>query len=207
MEKEKSIITPTVHGIGYLGKGNYKSRVLINGVWEKEKAYQCWGNMLMRCYNQNYQKLHPSYIGFVVCDEWHNFQNFAEWYNQNYYEAKNERMELDKDILIKGNKVYSPNTCIFVPHKINNLINSKVNKKTLIGVRFCIRATNNPYCAIVRDGKKIFFCEYHKTEQDAFYAYKSAKENYIKFVADEYKNIIPKKLYDALYDWEIKITD
>ena len=96
-------------GVGVTGQGEYSHLVRkING--KHTKVYSVWHDMLGRCYNKKYQEKKPTYIGCTVCEEWHNFQNFAKWYEENYYEVNNEEMALDKDILIKGNKIYSPQT-------------------------------------------------------------------------------------------------
>lgn len=68
--------------------------------------------MIKRCYNQKCLLKDNTYRGCSVCDEWLNFQNFGEWYDENYYEVPNEVMDLDKDILHKGNKIYSPDNCV-----------------------------------------------------------------------------------------------
>ena len=104
----------TVYDVGYIGVGKYNNK-------DYPKIYRTWSDMLKRCYDPYYINKHLTYIDAYVCDEWHNFQNFAKWYEENYYECNNERMNLDKDILIKGNKIYSPETCIFVTEKINKL--------------------------------------------------------------------------------------
>ena len=114
----------TVCENGFLGVGNFKSHNINNVV---TKEYEEWRHMLERCYNIKIQKKHPTYIGCTVCEEWLNFQKFAKWWTDNHYEIKNYRMELDKDILIKGNKIYSPETCCIVPSNINTLF-TKANK-------------------------------------------------------------------------------
>ena len=106
-----------MYGIGYIGIGEHKP--CINGVCTKE--YVVWRNMLRRCYDKEHQKVYKTYKGCTVAREWHNFQNFAEWYNKEYYDI-GEELELDKDIMIKGNKKYSPEGCLLVPSRINTLI-------------------------------------------------------------------------------------
>lgn len=88
--------------------------------------------MLNRCCSGKLHKRESTYINCKVCDEWLNFQNFSEWFKNNYYEVEGQRMELDKDILNKGNKIYSPNTCIFVPHNINNLFTKMIKLEGII---------------------------------------------------------------------------
>ena len=116
-------------------------------------------------------------------------------------------MELDKDILVKGNKVYSPNTCVFVPSYVNCviLLNKKQRGKLPIGI--CYIEKYKKYSVSVSINKKRQFIGNYNDISTAFQAYKQAKENEIKRVADLYKNIIPKNVYDALYKWEVEITD
>jgi hypothetical protein len=95
----------SVYGIGYLGEGNYNRT-------KYELFYNYWHDMLKRCYDAKIKLKEPTYNNCIVCDEWLNFQNFAEWCDKNLYIVDDERMELDKDILVKGNKIYSPKTCI-----------------------------------------------------------------------------------------------
>lgn len=74
-----------------------------------------WRSMLQRCYDFKHQRKHPSYIGCSVCEEWLTFSNFKAWMEQQDWEGK----ELDKDLLVCGNRIYSPETCIFIPVKVN----------------------------------------------------------------------------------------
>ena len=205
--KIKNPYHPDVYNIGYLGQGKYKA-------YENRKAtiaYSMWKDMLKRCYDPYYLNKKPTYINCYVCDEWLCFQNFAKWYYENYYEIENEIMCLDKDILIKGNKTYSPKTCVIVPHRINNLFCNRNNNrgKYPIGVtrnRDCLMAQ----CSLIINGKqipqKIGYFSLDKPFQ-AFTCYKNYKEKVIKQVADEYKDLIPKELYEALYRYEVEIND
>ena len=77
--------------------------------------------MLKRCYDPKYQEKEPTYKGCTVENHLLNFQHMCKWLEENYYEIPGETMCLDKDILCKGNKIYSRNTCIFVPERINLL--------------------------------------------------------------------------------------
>lgn len=197
----------TVFNIGYLGEGKHK--VKENG--EITKIYTCWRNILMRCYDPYKLNKYPTYRDCIVCEEWHNFQNFAQWYEENYYEIEGEKMCLDKDILVKGNKIYSPTTCIFVTQRINNLIvkSDASRGKYPIGVRW--HKENNKFeakCSIVdKEDNKTIYLGLYDTSKEAFSSYKIFKEKYIKQVANEYKDKIPKKLYDALYKYEVEIND
>lgn len=100
-------------GIGYVGFGKYPPS-------KNEKLYSLWRSIFTRCYNKDYHKDKPTYIGCTVSDVWHNFQNFAEWCeSQSGYGLKD--YELDKDLLLRGNKIYGPEYCCFVPSYVNSI--------------------------------------------------------------------------------------
>lgn len=196
---------PNVYGVGYYGQGKYKSS--ING--KPTKVYNHWRDMLRRCYDPYYLNKEPTYIDCYVCEEWHNFQNFSEWFYKHYYEIPNERIELDKDILFKGNKIYSPETCILVPQRINTLFIKQQGKRgdLPIGVNYHKRdKILMVKCYTLEKREYLGSFPLNKPFQ-AFTCYKNFKENYIKQVADEYKDLIPKKLYEALYKYEVEIND
>ena len=191
-------------GIGYIGEGKYKT--IENG--KKTKCYEVWNSMLQRCYDDKYQERRPTYKGCEVCEEWHNFQAFAEWYEKNYYEVPNEKMCLDKDILLHGNKIYSRDTCLIVPHRVNSLFTYKRNNKLKLPSGISPHGSKYQVMCNDESGKRITLGTY-KTINEAFTIYKEFKERVIKQVADEYdsKSLIPKKGQDALYKYEVLITD
>ena len=196
-----------VYGVGYLGEGKYK--VTENG--KQTKCYKVWHDMFRRCYDKKYKEKHLTYINCVVCEEWLCFQNFAKWYEENYYEVEGQRMCLDKDILVKHNKIYSSDTCIFVPQAINTLFVKRQNDRgdSVIGTS----PKNGKYmvqCGIINPGtgkSKQEYLGYYNTQEKGFEVYKYYKEKNIKQIADYYKDRIPDKLYDALYDYEVEIND
>lgn len=202
----KSHFTPSVYGVGTTG---LESTVDENG--EKLDSYACWKEMLKRCYSAKYQEKNQTYKGCRVCDEWLYYPNFKKWYDNNYYKIENRTSQLDKDVLIKGNKVYSPDTCVFVPKFINTLfIKCQKSRGELpIGVHY--HKPNKKYIAglsVFKDGKRTEkHLGYFDTADKGFEAYKKAKEEYIKEVADEYKDKIPAKLYEAMYSYEVSIDD
>ena len=200
---------PNVFNIGYLGQGKYK----MSEKGKHTKAYDMWSHMLERCYDPYWINKHLTYIDCFVCDEWLCFQNFAEWFYKNVYNCNNERMELDKDILIKGNKIYSPETCLIVPQRINKLfikLDARRGKYP-IGVSW-YKVTNKfqVSCSIYDKNKnksKVKRLGYYNSVEKAFLVYKNFKESYIKQVADEYINLIPRELYKAMYEYEVEIDD
>lgn len=190
-------------GIGYLGEGIYKPRE--NG--KITKCYNTWVNMLQRCYDDNFKKREPTYKGCEVCEEWLNFQTFAEWYNDNYYEIPGEVMSLDKDILVKGNKIYSSETCVFVSNEINTLFVKCNNSRGTLPIGVYYHKKNGKYISQCNfgDGQKNLGS--FDNPQEAFQIYKEYKEKYIKEVANEYKDLIPIKLYNALINYQVEIND
>ena len=202
----KSHFTPSVFGVGIKGLES-----ILDENDEILDSYNCWRDMLRRCYSAKYQEKHPTYKGCSVCDEWLYYSNFKKWYEENYYEINNKTSQLDKDILIKNNKVYSPDTCVFAPNFINKLFTKSQNNRgeQPIGVYFNKR--DKKYQASLRvfkDGRSTTKnLGYFDTADEAFKTYKKAKEDYIKEVADNYKDEIPAKLYEAMYAYEVSIDD
>lgn len=196
---------PRLFGIGYIGVGEYKASE--NG--KTTKAYYTWHAMLQRCYDSKLHMEYPTYSNCEVCDEWLNFQNFAAWYEENYYEIEDKVMCLDKDILVKGNKMYSPDTCVFVPQEINLLFTKcdAARGELPIGVRIKTNRRTNKFEAQCKVHGKKKHIGYYSSPEEASAAYKEFKEELIKSIADEYKDYIPDKLYDAMYNYEVSIFD
>ena len=197
----------TVFDIGYIG--NTK---VGDGNGNHKKSYKYWFSMMDRCYNEKYLKERQSYINCTVCEEWHCYANFEKWYDGNYYEIEDKRMCLDKDILVKGNKIYSPETCCFVPNEINVLFtkNNKNRGNYPIGVYYKKKLRKYvSQCGekIGKEKKTPIYLGAFNTPEEAFQAYKKHKEQYIKKVADKYKGQIKDNVYEALYKWEVEIDD
>lgn len=199
--KIKSPYDISVHGKGFIGEGKFK----VSEGCEMTLPYQHWQSMLQRCYCDKFKARYSYYNGCTVCKEWHNFQNFAEWFCDNYYKVDNERMCVDKDILVKNNKIYSSQTCLIVPNTINALFvrNKSTRGNTAIGISLHTYKGTTKYRA--KCGQKSLGV--YSDEKEAFRHYKEAKEAKIKKIADQYKNKIPPKLYYTMYNYKIEITD
>lgn len=174
------------------------------------KAKRLWNDMQTRCYNAKFHKRSPEYEECSICQEWlEDKEKFFQWVEENYYTVGDERMDLDKDILVKGNKVYSPDTCVFVPHSINGLFtgcNKGRNKRKYpLGVYY--DSSKKKYRANMNlDSENIKFSE-RNTPEEAFEDYKRHKEALILVTADKYKKYIPSKVYHAMLNWKVEITD
>lgn len=192
-----------VYGVGI---NDYGGCVKINGV--HIPSYHTWGQMLKRCYSEEYLLKNATYRGCSVCEEWKHFSNFKKWYDENCVEG----YCLDKDILVKGNKLYSPDTCSFVPNEINVLLckSDAVRGDMPIGVHKRKMVNGYKYVAYLSNNIKP---HYHlgtfNTPEEAFQAYKQAKEVHIKEVATQYYNggKITEKVYNALMNYKVEITD
>ena len=193
---------PSVCGVGISGT---KYPITIDGV--KTKEYGLWKDMLTRCYNDAYQKKQPTYKHCEVSENFKSYEYFYEWCNsQVEFDVKG--FDLDKDLLIKGNKVYSENTCIFIPREINTLlVKRKASRgKYLIGVYW--DKTKKAFKAQVRKNKgKSERLGSFKTELEAFEAYKQAKEYFIKEQASNWKDQIDERAYNALMNYTVEIAD
>lgn len=195
----RDYMSPTKLGVGIIGDGKYND--IANS-----KEYKHWSSMLARTCDQGYKDNFPTYKNATVCADWLNFQVFAEWCRtQKNFDRKD--FVLDKDIFLKGNKHYSPETCMFVPYKINNLFTKADSRRGEypIGVYFFTRAKQIAACLRV-NGVNVNL-GYFKDKETAFYAYKEAKEKYIQDMAELFKEDITEKCYQALYNYKVEITD
>ena len=193
---------PSVYGVGVLGT-KYPST--ISGVITKE--YDLWHSMLQRCYSDTYKKKRPTYEGCEVSDNFKSYEYFYEWCNKQIG-FSNQGWHLDKDLLTKGNKVYSEYSCVFIPQEINKVLvkRTALRGEHLIGVYWCKRG--KAFKAQVNKSKgKREYLGYFNTELEAFKAYKTAKENFIKEQANVWKSQIDERAYLALINYEVHIDD
>ena len=198
----KDPYVPSVFGIGVLGT-KYPSKV--NGIQTKE--YVLWCGMLQRCYSDTYKKKRPTYEGCKCSENFLHYEYFYEWCHKQVG-FSNQGWHLDKDLLTKGNKVYSEDTCVFIPAEINTLLlkSTASRGEHLIGVHWS--NTNKAFRARVckNKGKREYLGSF-KTEIEAFNAYKEAKEEFIKEQANKFKSQIDERAYEALMNYQVEITD
>lgn len=188
----------TVHGVGCIGDGKYLTKE--EDGYHPTREYTTWIHMIERYYHEKSSWQYPAYYGIcTVCDEWKCFQTFAEWYKEREYDIDG-RLHLDKDIKIPGNTVYSPETCILVPQVINALFINKQNKR---GLPNGISIHKNGYVATFNHKSLGVF----PTVEEAYYKQVEKKKEEIIKVANEYKEIIPREVYDAVISYEFKIEN
>lgn len=182
-----------LYGVGYIGVGNYMA--FENG--KMSPQYRAWSGMLERCYS--YPKKYPAYEPYIVCDEWHDYQVCAEWFDDNKYDV-NERLHIDKDILFPKCNIYSPKTCLLIPQRINMLFLNKPNNRGLPN-------------GIVKQGKGFLAKYKHEplgvfsSVEKAYEVYASKKEEAIREVLNEYKDVLSKETYDAIYNYRFDIRN
>lgn len=192
---------------GLCGVGLTGNTKTVDSNGKVKKSYNTWKGMIYRCYDPRETDRHPTYRDCIVCDEWLCYANFERWWDDNYYEISGQEMNLDKDILFKGNKVYSPQTCTIVPMDINLLFVKRDAKRGNLPIGVSYYKRDQKYTATLREFGAAHFLGLYDTPTEAFDVYKQAKERFIKAKADEYQDKIPKKLYDAMYKWEVEIND
>lgn len=194
---------PSVYGKGYTGIGRHKSKV--NG--KNTIVYEKWKKIIQRAYDEKHNIENPSYLKVTVCEEWLNFQNFGAWFEENFKSHMDSGWHLDKDILIKGNKYYSPETCCLVPRDLNNIIlkSDKTRGDLPIGVYWDSKV--GKYMAQLSRKIGHSTVGYFTTIEETFNSFKTAKEEEIKRTANLWKPLIAEKTYNALYNWNIEITD
>ena len=200
--KVKDPYSPSVFGVGLLGT-KYPSREGDRNT----KEYTLWADMLRRCYSDNFKKKRPTYESCEVSDNFKSYEYFYEWCN-NQFGFNNKDWQLDKDLLIKGNKVYSESTCVFIPQEINKILVKREASRGehLIGVHW--NKTANAFVARVSRNKgKREHLGLFDTELEAFKVYKTVKETFIKEQANQWKSQIDPRAYNALMNYEVSSDD
>ena len=196
----------SVYAIGVIG-----TKYPVSEGGKDTKECTLWKNMLQRCYSEVYKKQRPTYEGCEVSDNFKCYEYFYEWCHSQIgfdNEGNESPFHLDKDLLIKGNKVYSESTCVFLPQEINNVLTKSASSRGeyLIGVSWS--ETNKAFIARVnKNTGKSEHLGFFNTELEAFNAYKTAKESFIKEQANKWKDKIDPRAHEALMNYQVEITD
>lgn len=187
------------YGVGLnSGKFGYATSSKINGKWVNLHEYSIWSSMIKRCYSGELS----CYDDVTVGSAWHDYQDFAKWYESQPDYRKTGNWQLDKDILNPASRVYCPENCRFVPTQINVLIRVMAEKEHVQGVNFHKR--DKKFRAYLKDvDGKLIEKNGFETEMEAFMWYKVQKESVIKIVAELYKPLIDPDIYDALIKYKI----
>lgn len=199
MQEEKEsrswLYTPEVIRKSAEGRKTMIYGVGINDIPEYlrgSKLYVTWKSMFARCYNPRFHEKNPSYIGCSVDKRWHRLSDFKKWFDENYVEG----YQLDKDILVKDNKVYGPETCCFVPEYINRIFRANVFKDSR---KLAVRKQNRKYQARCRCGHSYQYASFD-TFEEARNWFVSTRTKCMTEIANDYlyKELISAKVYNGL---------
>lgn len=193
----KSPYHPNVCGVGYLGVGCHTENIDR----KTDPTYDVWKSMIRRCYSTKSFLKHPSYIDCTVDKSWHCFQVFAEWYKSHEYYGLS--YHLDKDILVKGNKVYSPETCLMIPLELNALTVNNGNCKTSYPVGVHYNESKGLYESQLSINNNLSYLGAFESIYEASQSYILAKESHVKEKAIEWKDRIDSRAFEALMAWTV----
>jgi len=167
--------------------------------------YRRWASILTRCYSKNHQAKYPTYIGCCISLEWIKFSNFKAWMIKQEWRG----LDLDKDLLYQDNKMYSAETCIFIPQWLNSLTIDGAAGRGEFPIGVYYRKDNGKYRATCKVNGKLKHLGYFGTPEEAAAAYKVFKENHVHEIArnlhtfeDVPAAIIPR-LRPALLAWRV----
>lgn len=167
-----------VYGVG-VNDANYNVTARVNGKLKLCDFYRTWKSMLQRCYDQKYLSWRATYRGCSVVEEWHLFSTFKEWMEKQDWKGK----QLDKDLLVLGNNIYGPESCMFVSSKINNLLLDcrAARGECSVGVY----KSDGKYRAMVSRNSKRIHLGYYDTDREAYDAWRKAKSEIINEIAED----------------------
>lgn len=207
-----NVFQPTNNGVGCKGLGNHPINRKVNGKNKHTKLYETWTSLLKSMYNPRSK----SYGKQWMCNDWLNFQEFSDWYEANYIElARGERLILTNNLLDKNCTEFSPETSFLLPETIFKALHFKKTNEKESGLPIGVKVQKSLYAANIKKTiivnnefkSKGFYLGAFNTPEEAFNAYKVAKEEYLKELAERYIDYIPYKAYDALYNYTIEIND
>lgn len=181
-------IRPNVCGVGYLGIGSHRAK--IN--YQPNPVHQVWHDMLKRVYRPRTPTEKRAYDGTSVHPHWHNFQNFADWYQSKTCLISEVRWHLDKDLLIPGNRVYGPETCCVIPDHVNELFTDHAVARGSLPLG--VARHGNRFQANISESGQNRRIGTYPTIREAQLAYWSAKFHVIRQAALTYWNYIPELL-------------
>ena len=187
-----------------VGVNDWAGNVKVNG--KPIMEYDLWQNMLQRCFDEKFKQKYPTYKDVTCSKEWLLMTSFIEDVSKMKGYGL-EGWQLDKDILQKGNKLYSKDTCCFVPLEVNLLLTKrdKARGEWPVGVYFDKR--DGKFVARLSINGKQKNLGLFTTPDEAFFAYKHAKEAQIKVVAEKWKHQLDERVFQALMVYEVSIDD
>lgn len=187
--------------------GKWVSTYITGGVQYKTKSHQTWQDMKSRCVvGSRYQKKRPSYEGCEVSKEFLDFQYFADWYNMQIGNNL-PHYDLDKDLLVHGNKIYGEAFCVLLPTSLNGFLVSPKTTQGIYPTGVHLNKCRGKFIARVSSGDDRKYLGSFETVGQAFDAYKEAKEKeaqqwYVRLKSGEF--IVDERVINALENWKYK---
>ena len=183
----------TLYGIGYLGCNDS----LID---KDNYIYSKWANMMQRCYDEEVHKKKPYYAQCIVEIEFQNFSNYREWHKENA--MGDRKVDLDKDILIRGNTVYGSETCSLIPHFTNTIFENRGADTNIV-----LNNDTGKYDVTMSILGKREEVGSFDTEEEAKQGFIDYKQDYIRKYARKCKGKVPNKTYEAIVNWVVETAD
>jgi hypothetical protein len=214
----RHIVVGLVHGVGINDSGYITSKYVelpkVDGKRKLKRIwccpyYQKWKSMILRCYDHKFKMKWSTYEDCHSCDEWKYFSSFKKWVDSQPNKDW-ENCHLDKDLLLEGNRVYCPNTCVFISSMVNIFIieGNSISSGCLRGASLCSKGEkyqarcNDPF-KIKKQDIGVF-----ETELEAHLAWQAKKHEYACQLAELQDD---NRVADALRqryapdkDWTIK---
>ena len=171
------------------------------------KEYDLWQRMLKRCFCEKLQTRQPTYKGCNVSDNFLNYAYFYDWCQEQIgfgkVDEKGRYWQLDKDLLFVGNKVYSENTCVFVPNEINSFFTDRGNARGEYPLGVSFHKQKGKFQAHCKVNSKQQYLGLFSTPDEAFTVYKPFKENLCKQLALKWQTEIDERLFNAMMNWSV----
>jgi len=187
-----------------VGINDLNGKVRVDG--KKIREYNLWIAMLQRCFDEKYKQKYPTYNDVTCSKEWLSMTKFIEDVSQ----MRGYGLigwALDKDILQKGNKLYSKDTCCFVPAEVNQLLvkSDRIRGEYPVGV--CFHKASGKFRAQLKINGRLKHIGLFANPEEAFFAYKAAKEARIKTLAEKWKHLLDERVFQALLKYTVDIAD
>ena len=180
-------------GVGYLGCNDADAN---NGNY----IYSKWSNMMQRCYDEETHKLKPYYAPCTAEIEFQNFSNYREWHKENA--MGDRKVDLDKDVLIRGNNVYGSETCTLIPHFTNTIFENRGADTNIV-----LNNDTGKYDVTMSILGKREEVGSFDTEEEARQGFIDYKQDYIRKYAKKCKGKVPNNTYEAMVNWVVETAD
>lgn len=192
---------PRKKGRGDFSPDVHQGSTNVDGVMKVTKEYSMWKGMLERCYSDTFKAKWPTYKDCTCSEEFRVFQKFAQWATTQV--GFSPTCHLDKDLLYRSNKLYSTETCVLLPPRVNTLLIHKRFPDRGLPTGVSYLPDRDRYVAQMNKGGKYVMLGRYKSVDEAAAKYVAEKEKEIKSVAEEYKSVLDPRAFDALINYKV----